>query len=356
MIAIFATLATSCAADRGSSTAATPNASANTPTARAATSDAGAAETFRFRVGVWANLHQALIHEALLPRTGFDGPKSLAHRSVVPAGAIAPSELAPWRDALSLYDRDFTTRNTFTDEHMNLVRATGAAGSNATLPDGGDASPPESAALPARFRSALLAAEPVYRAHFWPEHERADAAYVAAIRPLVTKHAAFFVARLSALYKTPWPHEPVDVDVTPVAPPFGASTIGEPPFDGPHRPLIVVSSLDPGYSGDSGLEMIFHEGSHLLIDRVQGMLDASAKRQNKSAPRALWHSVLFYTAGHVAKERLGPDYVPYAERPENHIFDGDGASILTILKREWQPYLDGKIELDAAVDALVAAF
>jgi hypothetical protein len=283
-----------------------------------------------------------------LPRSGFDGPKSLAHTSVVPESALASAELPPWRDALAIYGRDYTTRNTFTDEHMSAVRAVGVAGNEPSLAD--------SAALAAPLRSALLGAAPVYRAHFWAEHERSDQAYIAAIRPLVAQHGAFFVARLSALYQTPWPREPVDVDVTAVAPPFGASTIGEPPFEGTHRPLVVVSSKDPGYSGESGLEMIFHEGSHLLIDRVQGMLEASAKRQNKSTPRMLWHSVIFYTAGHVAKERLGAAYVPYAERPENHLFDGDSAIILTTLQREWQPYLDGRVQLEAAVDAVVAAF
>jgi hypothetical protein len=339
VIAVAILLLTSCGGDRA---AKAPNAPS------APSTPAGASEYFRFRVGFWANLHQALIHEALLPRSGFDGPKSLAHVSAVPPSEIAPSELPAWHDALAFYDHDYTTRNTFTDEHMASLRVIGVADGTPSLP--------EDAALNARLRAALLGAAPVYRAHFWAEHQRGDDAYVAMIRPLVAKHGAFFVARLSAIYKTPWPQEPVDVDVTSVVPPFGASTIGEPPFDGPHRPLIVVSSKDPGYSGESGVEMIFHEGSHLLIDRVQGMLEASAKRQNKSAPRMLWHSVIFYTAGHVAKERLGPDYVPYAERPENHIFDGDWASILTILKREWQPYIDGRVELEAAVDAVVAAF
>jgi hypothetical protein len=349
--AIAAVLVTSCAGDRGSSTTNTaPNANASaapTTTARAI-SDAGAAEIFRFRVGFWPNFHQALIHEALLPRPGFDGPKSLAHKSVTPESALAPSELPAWRNAIAFYDHDYTARNLYTDEHMTAWRAIAAAGSDPSLP--------QSAVLAAPLRSVLTEAAPAYRAHFWAEHERSDQAYVAMIRPLVARHGAFMVARLSALYKTPWPSEPVDVDVTSVAAPFGASTIGEPPFEGPHRPLVVVSSRDPGYSGESGLEMIFHEGSHLLVERLQNMLDASAQRQNKVAVRALWHSIVFYTAGHVAKERLGPDYVPYAERPENHIFDGDWASILATLKREWQPYIDGRVELEAAIDAVVAAF
>jgi hypothetical protein len=141
--------------------------------------------------------------------------------------------------------------------------------------------------------------------------------------------------------------------VTAVVPPFGAETIGEPPFTGPHAPLIRVSSEDPGYAGASGLEMIFHESSHLLVDRVQGMLDESAKRQGKTLPRGLWHHLLFFTAGRVAKERLGSAYVPYWERPEMQA--KVRPNVLPALEKEWQPYIDGKAPLASSIDALVAA-
>jgi hypothetical protein len=171
---------------------------------------------------------------------------------------------------------------------------------------------------------------------------------------LIAAHGAWFVRRLVALYETAWPSEPVDVDVAPVVPPFGASAIGEPPYSGSHAPLITVSSEDRGYAGEPGLETIFHEASHLLVDRVQSSLEASAKRQRRTLPRGLWHLVLFYTAGHVAKERLGPGYVPHAERPEHPIFEGPTAEILVVLVRAWQPYLDGRTTLDSAIDAVVA--
>lgn len=279
---------------------------------------------------------------------GVDGPKSLAHRSVAPMTSLAPPDARPWRDALAYYDMRFTTRNTFTVEFMNAVREFTACGVKPSLP--------ENLSLAPDWRGFLSLAAPVYRAHFWSEHERSNRAYVEAIRPLVAEHGAWFVKRLVGLYQTPWPKSPVVVEVAPAVPPFGASTIGEPPFTGSHTPLITVSSRDPGYRGESGLEMIFHEGSHLLVDRIQGMLDTSARRQGRSLPRGLWHFVLFYTAGHVAKERLGPSYVPYAERAENHIFDGDASTILPVLVKEWQPYVDGRTTLGAAVDSVVAAF
>lgn len=296
---------------------------------------------FRFHVGLWANLHQVLVHEALSPRAGFDGPKSNRGKRMVELGALGPEESAAFRGALDVYGARFTTRNTFTDEHVAAVLALTAAE---------DDLPKEQ--LPNDLARALGAAGPAYRAHFWADHQRIDRGYVTAMEPLVGRHGAWFVARLVALFQTPWPTAPVDVEVAPAVPPFGASTVGEPPYEGVNRPLIVVSSTDYGYSSESGLEMLFHEGSHLLVGKIEAMIAASAKRQELTVSPRLWHDVLFFTAGRVARERLGATYVPYAEVPAHTVLAPEQ---IAVLERTWQPYIDGKTSLEAAVDAVVAA-
>ena len=298
---------------------------------------------FRFHVGMWANLHQVLVHEALSPRPGFDGPKSNRGKKMADLAALDPEERESFRRALLAYDARFTTRNTFTDEHVAAVLALTAAGDAPSLPRAG---------LPDDVFRALNQAAPAYRAHFWTDHASVDRAYVTAIEPLVVRHGAWLVARLAALYQTPWPTAPVDVEVAPAVPPFGASTVGEPPYDGAHRPLVIVSSADHGYSSESGLEMLFHEGSHLLVGKVEAMIAASANRQEIAVPPRLWHDVLFFTAGRVTRERLGPAYVPYAEQPQHAVLAPER---IAALERTWQPYLDGETPLEAAVDAVVAA-
>ena len=47
--------------------------------------------------------------------------------------------------------------------------------------------------------------------------------------------------------------------------------------------------------------------------------------------------------------------MPYAERASNRVFTGSFASYVPILERAWQPYLDGRVTLGAAVDAVVAS-
>src|SRR5262249_35197492 len=159
----------------------------------------------------------------------------------------------------------------------------------------------------------------------------------------------WFAHRLVTVYGMPLPTEPIDVEITPAVPPYGGFTQGEPPYTAPHAALITLSSEDPSYAGDTGVEMLFHEVSHLIVGRVEEGLEASAKRQGPTIPRGLWHDVIFYTAGHIARERLGSAYVPYAERPSSRLF-GENDPTLVVLKLAWQPYLDGRVSMDAAID------
>lgn len=315
------------------------------PAPSAATSSE-AAPLFRFHVDFWPNLNQVMLHEALVPRPGFAGPKSLRNRHVVTAETLAPAEAEQWHKALGYYDSHFDSDNLF-DHFTEAMPALHGLGPTQV--------PPTTTDIDQGWQSHLVLAAPIYKARFWPDHERKDRAYVERMRPLIAAHGAWFAKRLVAVYGTPLPTGPIDVDVTPAVPLFGGFTRGEPPYTGEHEALITLSSEDPAYAGDTGVEMLFHEVSHLLVGRVQEGLEASAKRQGRKVGGRLWHDVIFYTAGHLTQERFGPTYVPYAERPTSQLFDGAAHPTVVLLKRCWQPYLDGRTTLDAAIDAIVAS-
>jgi hypothetical protein len=271
----------------------------------------------------------------------------LKGRHVAPAETLAPAEAAPWQEALGYYDKHFTTNNLF-DHFIGSMPTLFATEASQT--------PTTTADIDEEWRNRLVQAAPIYRAHFWPGHEKEARAYITGMEPLARMHGAWFAKRLVAVYGMPLPTAPIDVDITPVVPPFGGFTLGEPPYTPKeHAALITLSSEDPSYAGEAGVEMLFHEVSHLLVGRVEEGLAASAKRQGRKLPPRLWHDVIFYTAGHLARERLGPAYVPFAERPSSVIFKEDDPS-LVVLRRVWQPYLDGQVTFDAAIDALAASF
>ncbi|WP_394834371.1 hypothetical protein LVJ94_48515 [Pendulispora rubella] len=329
-----------------SALAACTSRNSSSPNSRAAPPSSEAAPLFRFHVDFWANLNQVLLHEALVPRPLWEGPKSLKNRHVVQTDTLGPSDAAQWHEAIAYYDSHFTTHNLF-DHFVGAMPALLAVSSSQN--------PPTTTDLNEEWRRSLLLAGPIYRTHFWPEHERKDRAYIEGIRPLLAAHGAWFANRLVAVFGMPLPTDSIDVEVTPAVPPFGGFTQGEPPYTPPHAAQITLSSEDPNFTGDTGVEMVFHEASHLLVGRVQEKLEASAKGQGRKLPPRFWHDLIFYTAGHLARDRFGPSYVPFAERPASRLFQGENDPSLAILKREWQPYLDGRVTMDAAVAAMVAS-
>jgi hypothetical protein len=117
----------------------------------------------------------------------------------------------------------------------------------------------------------------------------------------------------------------------------------------------IISSTTLGNQGVDGLEIIFHEGAHLITDSLSTALSKECDLQKKRCTD-LWHAVQFYTVGEIVRQELAKrgtqGYVPYAikyglwER-------GHWPKYLAILKADWQPYLEGKSGFDMATKSLV---
>src|ERR1700680_3924668 len=89
----------------------------------------------------------------------------------------------------------------------------------------------------------LEKAAPVYRARWWPQHNRANLAWIAAATPSVAKYEAALKKELSTAYQTPWPSESTH---------------------------ITISSKNPVDQG--ALESLFHEASHGMIQKINDAL------------------------------------------------------------------------------------
>jgi hypothetical protein len=199
--------------------------------------------------------------------------------------------------------------------------------------------------LDAELREVLEKAAPVYRARWWPEHNRANLAWIVAATPLVAKYEAVMKQELSAAFQTPWPSQPIHTDVSEYAGRFGAYTLIEPTH-------ITISSSGPVDQGV--VETIFHEASHGMIRKISDALSAELDAQHKLFQRrAFWHAVLFYTAGEVARRHLD-SYTPFGVR--EGVLERGWPGALPVLDKDWRPYLDGRIDLAAAVHRLVADY
>src|SRR5919197_417523 len=161
-------------------------------------------------------------------------------------------------------------------------------------------------------------------------------------------------AAIARAYRVAWPAAPIIVDAAAEAGPFGGYTIDGPDGTAAHTSFEASS---PDYQGDMAFEMLFHEASHAraIGGRIIAAIGAEAARQRVTAPRDLWHTVIFYTAGELARRELGKTadshYQPYAYR--YGVYTPRSQPPRGALERDWQPHLDGRVGFDEAMTALV---
>ena len=307
-----------------------------------ATAPATTAQTlFDFHSGFWINLHHFLYLEAAAQKP--NGPRA---PTVSPAdGEIASSltreEHAAWDATVSYYQQSVIQRDLLFDQGMNAIKN--------QLEDAEASSDLGNADIPAPLRDVLLKASPIYRKHWWPGHDRENRTWIEKLKPLLDVHGTALHDSLVRIYESPWPGQPVRVDVTVYAGPFAAYTTND-----PTRPTL--SSTDPRNQGTAALEILFHETSHGMIRKVSEAINAAqenAHRSDKATHSApLWHAVLFYTAGELVAERI-TGYVPYAD--ENGLWvrawpDPDRA----LIEQDWKPHMAGTVSLSAAITRLVS--
>jgi hypothetical protein len=283
------------------------------PTPPPAPAPAPAASPFAFHHGFWLSLHLRLYGES-----GPRGPRD-------------PLDDPTWLEAVAAYKAAFPQR-----DMLALLADDALVAAERVLADVPDDGAPSG--IDPVLAAALAHAAPVYRARRWPDDRARAEAWIAAVTPLVAAHGAALAATIGETYHDPWPSEPVRVEVVPYAGFVGAYTVVQPT-------LIAVSSRDDRNHGDAALEILFHEASHARV----GPLRTALRDVCPTAPPTLWHALLFYSTGEVVKRRLGPSYVPYAEK--NGLWEraADWRGLLPIFRAAWQPTLDGARPFDEGV-------
>ena len=319
---------------------------------------------FELHSGFWINLHHTLYYEARQRRAFLsrdaNAPKSAAPKSVLAGTGLNDAEQKAWDDAVAFYLVNYADKDLlFTTELIQLKDQLGdfedcdeLSGRKRKFCDAG---------LPSNLTQALEAAAPVYRAHLWPEHDRANRRWILQVAPLVREQGVGLSERLADIYQTRWPHEKIRVDVVAYANWAGAYTTV-----GPLR--VTISSLDPRNQRPQALEVLFHEGSHGIAETVETAIIRECRQRDKPIPRDLWHALVFYTTGEVIRTVLtaspasrgdkgkgasGNGYDTYAFR--EGLYQRGWKNYLELLQRFWQPYLDGKASFDDAIARMVSS-
>lgn len=298
-------------------------------------SPASAASQFKFQNNFWVNLHLFLRAEARR--------RTVSSLQLVPTSALSADEQKAWNAALDSYT-ELAKLNLIFDERLIRI--------NNTLAQTGDvATLPPDAVEPA-IVAALNRAAPVYRAHMWEQHRRANEEWITKFAPQVRQHAASVTKALAAAYQVSWPVEPILVDLSSESGPHEAYTTAGPTGMAGHTVMAASKLSDP----DMNFEIIFHEASHVVDSHLIQTLDAEAARQHVKPPDELWHVLIFYTTGEIVRRELNkqndPTYKPYAYRV--NLYSTTGWDKMRVaIERDWLPYLDGKVELPTALHNLV---
>lgn len=297
---------------------------------------------FDFHSGFWINLHHFLYLEAAAqkPPSG-PRPPAVSKPDAEIYASLDREDRSAWDAAVSYYLGSIVQRDLLFDEGMRDIKN--------QLEDAEDSSDLAKVNIPPALRDVLLKASPIYRKHWWATHDAENRKWIADLKPLVDQYGNSLRDSLVRIYETPWPGQPVRVDVTIYAGPVGAYTT-----NGPTRPTI--SSTDARDQGTAALEVLFHETSHGMIRKVNDAISAATENAHnpdgtpRSAP--LWHAILFYTTGELVAERI-PGYVPYPEK--NGLWvrawpDPDHE----LIERDWKPHMTGATSLSAAISKLVS--
>ena len=293
-------------------------------------------DVFIFQDNFWVNLHHFLRGESRRRSLGLPLEQPLAPLKV--------EERAAWERALDVYT-DLTKRSLTFDE--SLVRI------DNTLATSPDASTVQSEAIDPKIAEALNSAAPVYRAYRWEEDRKENERWIAEKSPLIRQHAAQLKKAIADAFHAVPPDGPVLVDLARDTGPALAYTTDGPPGTAGHTVIAPQQNVD----ADVALNTIFHEISHTMDDQITKLVDDEASRQGVLVPPDLWHALTLYTTGVIVKRELRQpsDRTPYL--PDDNrvtMFARNGwPQLLAALQKSWQPYLDGRIPLKAAMHDLV---
>jgi hypothetical protein len=281
---------------------------------------------FTFHSNAWLNLH----HFARASARG--GPA---------ATGLSDEESRQWAAGVQFY-KPYVPRDLLGDEGMVAIKnALRLAEGKATL---------DGIAIDAELKVMLERLMPIYQKHWWPAHDRANRAWIAAIQRLLERHGAAISQAMTRAYETSWPGSPIPVDLSVTAGPVGAYTSSPPTH-------ATISSFDRGYQGLAGLEMVFHEGSHSAISALYQRVTRAAAEQNVTVPPQLWHGVLFFTAGELTTRELKAHGIAYTEYAGADLYTNlCGAGCRERIAEHWTPRLDGKRSVAESLSALVASF
>jgi hypothetical protein len=329
----------------------------------------GPLPVFEFHSGFWVNLHHFLYHEARARQEAKNAAANIAK----PAGPVlqkgpeadvtlSAAEQKTWDQAIAYYAANYANKDLLVNIDLILLKnqlgdfedCNELLGKKQRVCDAG---------LPGNIGVILEAAAPIYRAHWWANHDRANRRWVVRVAPLVREQGVGLSERLADIYQAKWPKEKIRVEVCAFANAAGAYTTLDPL-------RVTISSTDARNQGPAALEVLFFEASHDIARPVEDAISRECKQRDKPIPRDLWHALILYTTSEVIRPVMesaavdapqgaadaSPKPRPVAPSDVHAKFSQRGwDAYLLVITMYWQPYLNQKTSFEDAIAHLVSA-
>lgn len=202
------------------------------------------AALFDFHSNFWVNLHQCLVHEALLSLGKPD--RRLQSSAPLTATGMSEKEESAWKNAVAFYTSRFGARQELFDDEMVRIN-------NSLANQTDDGSSLKATGIPAEVAGVLTNAAPVYRKYWWTEHDRTNKNWIGSQLPRVNEIGSQIAAAIEKDLHQPWPAAPIRVDVCFYVPAIGhAYTTTDPAH-------TTFSSSADTLQSINGFETLFHE-------------------------------------------------------------------------------------------------
>ena len=335
----------------------------------------GPLPVFEFHSGFWVNLHHFLYHEARARHDAKSTAGTAAKSGPVlkqgpdTATVLTAAEQKTWDEAIAYYTANYVNKDM--QVNIDLILLKNQLGDfedcNELL---GKKKKPCDAGLPGNIGVILEAAAPIYRSHWWANHDRANRRWVLRVAPLVREQGVGLSEHLAAIYQAHWPKEKIRVDVSAYANQSGAYTSLDPL-------RVTIASTDSRNQGPQALEVLFLEASHDIARPVESAISRECKQRDKPIPRDLWHALILYTTSEVIQPVLDGS----VSAATNPLQPGESGSLppprpkfsgvtsemlaefqqrgwdayLLLLTMYWQPYLDEHVTFEDAIAHLISA-
>ncbi|MBL7911694.1 MAG: hypothetical protein JNJ41_11615 [Bacteroidia bacterium] len=192
--------------------------------------------------------------------------------------------------------------------------------------------------------------QPYFTKLYWPVIDSTNKAWLNTYKDQIIKMETTIIPELERIYQTKLPAEKVRVDLTCYATWAGAYSFKN-AFE-----HIIYSTANKANQGDLAAEVVFHEASHFLVDKLSDQIFLFAKDKEVKKLVNVWHNVLFYTTGYVVEKHYKSQwkkFEPYYVQMKFEEKFPDFKVTVAGCKLYWNDYMEGKIAFDEALKKIV---